>query len=81
MDKNTQKRFSFNTQIVKVLSSFYGVSEYFVRECIKGNKTSLKADEIKKKYNELNNPTIQKISEFENQKNDQNTVSRKGFSK
>ncbi len=67
MDKNTQKRLSFNTQIVKVLSSSYDVSEYFVRECIKGNKTSLKADEIKKKYHELNNPTVEKINEFKNQ--------------
>ncbi|WP_102979303.1 hypothetical protein [Chryseobacterium scophthalmum] len=68
MDKNTQKRLSFNTQIIKVLSSSYGVSEYFVRECIKGNKTSFKADEIKKKYNELNNPTVEKINEFKNEK-------------
>jgi len=64
MDKNTQKRLSFNTQIVKVLSTSYDVSEYFVRECIKGNKTSLRAEVIKKKYNELNNPTIEKINEF-----------------
>lgn len=66
MDKNTQKRISFNTQIVKVLSSSYNVTEYFVRECIKGNKKSIKADEIKKKYNELNNPTLDKIEEFKN---------------
>jgi hypothetical protein len=64
MDKNTQKRLSFNTQIVKVLSSSYDVSEYFVRECIKGNKTSLRAEVIRKKYNELNNPTVEKINEF-----------------
>lgn len=68
MDKNTQKRTSFNTQIVKVLSSSYNVTEYFVRECIKGNKKSLTADEIKKKYNELNNPTLEKIKEFKNEK-------------
>lgn len=64
MDKNTQKRLSFNTQIVKVLSASYDVSEYFVRECIKGNKTSLRAEVIRKKYNELNNPTVEKINEF-----------------
>lgn len=64
MDKNTQKRLSFNTQIVKVLSTSYDVSEYFVRECIKGNKTSLRAEVIRKKYNELNNPTVEKINEF-----------------
>lgn len=68
MDKNTQKRTSFNTQIVKVLSSSYNVTEYFVRECIKGNKNSLTADEIKKKYNELNCPTLEKIKEFKNKK-------------
>ncbi|WP_312090924.1 hypothetical protein [Chryseobacterium sp.] len=66
MDKNTQKRISFNTQIVKVLSSGYNVTEYFVRECIKGNKKSLTADQIKKKYNELNSPTLNKIEEFIN---------------
>lgn len=67
MDKNSKKRLSFNTQIVKVLSSSFQVSEYFVRECIKGNKTSLTADEIKKKYNEMNKPTLDKIQEFKNE--------------
>jgi hypothetical protein len=67
MDKNSKKRLSFNTQIVKVLSSSFQVSEYFVRECIKGNKKSLTADEIKKKYNEMNNPTLEKIKEFKNE--------------
>lgn len=68
MDKNTQKRLSYNTQIIKVLSNSYQVSEYFVRECVKGNKKSLTADEIKKKYNQLNNPTLEKIEEFKKEK-------------
>ncbi|RKE77852.1 hypothetical protein [Chryseobacterium sp. AG363] len=64
MDKNTQKRLTYNTQIVKVLSSSFQVSEYFVRESIKGNKSSFTADKIKKKYNELNNPTLEKLEEY-----------------
>lgn len=43
-------------QIIKDLSNSYEVSEYFIRECVKGNKKSLTEDEIKKKYNQLNNP-------------------------
>lgn len=55
-------------QIIKDLSNSYQISEYFVRECVKGNKKSLTADEIQKKYNQLNNPTLEKIEEFKKDK-------------
>ena len=65
MDKPTKKRLSYNTEIIKALSSAYQFSEYFIRECIRGNKTSLTADKIRKEYNSMNNPTQNKIQEFQ----------------
>lgn len=65
MDKPTKKRLSYNTEIVKALSAAYEFSEYFIRECIRGNKKSLTADKIRKEYNDMNNPSVQKLQEFQ----------------
>jgi hypothetical protein len=65
MDKPTKKRLSYNTEIIKALSSAYEFSEYFIRECVRGNKKSLTADKIRKEYNDMNNPTQNKIQEFQ----------------
>lgn len=65
MDKPTKKRLSYNTEIIKALSAAYEFSEFFIRECVKGNKHSLTADKIRKEYNSLNQPTQSKIQEFQ----------------
>lgn len=65
MDKPTKKRLSYNTEIIKALSAAYEFSEYFIRECIRGNKKSLTADKIRKEYNDMNNPSVQKLQEFQ----------------
>lgn len=65
MNKPTKKRLSYNTEIIKALSTAYEFSEYFIRECIRGNKKSLTADKIRKEYNEMNNPSAQKLQEFQ----------------
>ncbi|WP_241279710.1 hypothetical protein [Chryseobacterium cucumeris] len=65
MDKPTKKRLSYNTEIIKALSAAYEFSEYFIRECIRGNKKSLTADKIRKEYNEMNNPSVEKLQQFQ----------------
>lgn len=64
MDKETKKRLSYNTEIIKALSEAYGLSEFFIRESIRGVKKSLTADTIRGKYNEINNASLQKLAEF-----------------
>lgn len=67
MDKPTKKRKTYNTEIINVLSKEFEVSTRFVRSCINGERTSLTADNIRKKYNQLNQPTIDAIENFKNQ--------------
>ncbi|AZI56668.1 hypothetical protein EIB75_10815 [Epilithonimonas vandammei] len=67
MDKPTKKRNSYNTEIIKVLSEEFVVTERFVRMCVSGDKQSLTAETIKKKYNELANPSQKAIENFKNQ--------------
>ena len=66
MDKPTKKRESYNTEILNAISTEYGVTTQFVRQCIRKEKHSLTADTIRKKYNELNNPSKQALQEFKN---------------
>lgn len=66
MDKPTKKRQSYNTAIVKVLAKEFEVSTRFVRMSINQDKTSMTADNIRKKYNALNQPSIDAIEKFKN---------------
>ena len=67
MNKPTKKRNSYNTEIIKVLSDEFVVSERFVRMCVNGEKHSLTAQTIKKKYKEMANPSQVAINNFKNQ--------------
>lgn len=67
MDKPTKKRQRYNAEIVKVLSSEFQVSTRFVHMSINQEKTSLTAENIRKKYNEMNKPTLEAIEKFKNQ--------------
>lgn len=66
MDKSTQKRNKYNTEVVDVLVEEYQVSKTFVRQAIRGDKTSLTAETIKKKYYTMANATKRAITEFKN---------------
>lgn len=64
MDKLTKKRQTYNSEAVTALAVKYGVTEQFVRQCIRGDRTSATADTIKKMYKELASPSNNKINEF-----------------
>ncbi|HCM34157.1 hypothetical protein [Chryseobacterium sp.] len=64
MDKPTKKRQSYNTEIIKVLAEEFEVSTRFVRMCINQEKTSYTAENIRKKYNKMNRPTLDAIEDF-----------------
>ncbi len=64
MSKSTKKRRSYNTDVIKALSAEYEVSEQFVRQAIRKDKTSLTAESINKKYFQLIKPTEKAIKKF-----------------
>ena len=67
MGKPTKKRQSYNTEIVKVLAAEFEVSTRFVRICINKEKSSSTAENIRKKYNTMNQPTLDAIEKFKKQ--------------
>lgn len=64
MDKLTKKRQTYNSDAVTALAVKYGVSKQFVRQCLRGDRTSATADTIKKTYKQLTSPSNNKINEF-----------------
>lgn len=67
MDKPTKKRNSYNTEIINALSDEFVVTKRFVRMAVSGEKQSLTAETIKKKYYEMANPSKKAIANFKNQ--------------
>ena len=67
MDKPTKKRNSYNTEILTALSEEFGMTKRFIRSCLSGDAKSLSADTIRKKYNEMANPSKEAIENFKNQ--------------
>lgn len=63
MSENTQKRNSYNTLVVKKLSKKHGFTEYYIRQCLRGDRNSLTSDTIRKQYKEL----VKKVEETLNQ--------------
>lgn len=55
MSKSTKKPRIFNVLVVKKLSQDYGLSEYYIKECLKGHKSSITSETIRKKYKILTN--------------------------
>ncbi|OBW40841.1 hypothetical protein AB670_02792 [Chryseobacterium sp. MOF25P] len=53
MNKTTQKKTSYNTVILSVLANKYGFSIDYIRKCLRGDRTGLMPDELKKEYNSL----------------------------
>lgn len=51
---------NFNTPVVCSLAERFGLSEYYVRECVKGRNHSPTADTIRKEYKRLDKE-IQKV--------------------
>lgn len=68
MNKETKKRRTYNSAVVKALSEEFEVSTQFVRQCIRKEKHSMTAQNIERKYHEMANASLQKIEEFKKQK-------------
>lgn len=67
MNKGTKKKRIYNQAIVIALSEEFEVSTRFVRLCINKERHSKTAQNIEKKYHEINNASLQKLKEFQNQ--------------
>lgn len=59
MDKPTKKRNSYNTLVVKKLSEKHGLTDYYIRQCLRGDRNSLTSDTIRKEYKQL----VKKVEE------------------
>lgn len=53
MGKGTKKPRKFNAEVLKRIKEKFGLSEYYIRECLNGHNTSETADTIRKEYNRL----------------------------
>ncbi len=54
INKNTiKKNNSYNVIAVKAISNNLKISKQYVRQCIRGDRNSISADNIKKNYYEL----------------------------
>lgn len=67
MNKPTKKRQAYNAEIIRALVAEFEVSSQFVRQAIRGDKQSLTAETIRKKYKELAKPTQNAIENFKKQ--------------
>lgn len=64
MNKPTKKRQTYNQDVIKAICAEFEVSTQFVRQCIRKEKHSLTADNIRKKYNTMANATLNEIKKF-----------------
>lgn len=54
MNKETKKKaFPYNLKAIDVLVSKYGLSAYYIKQSINGNKKGITPDKIKKDYRSL----------------------------
>jgi len=67
MSENTKKkRPSYNEDAVKVLEEKYGVSNYFIRASIRGDRHSLTSNSIRKDYQEMTGAMIEALKQVTN---------------
>lgn len=50
---NTKKNNSYNVVAVNAISEKRGVSKQYIRQCIRGDRDSISADNIKKEYHTI----------------------------
>lgn len=54
MSKNSKKeRNRYNQVAVNTLAAKYGLTRYYIRQCISGRRNALIADQLKKEYNKI----------------------------
>lgn len=52
MNKSSKKRTNYNEEVLEVLKKKYGYSIDYIRKCLRGDRTGIMADAIKKDYND-----------------------------
>lgn len=62
--KTTNKH--YNRDVVDALQEKYGVSNYFIRASLRGDRTSLTSDKIKKDYKAMTEATMKVVEEIKN---------------
>jgi len=53
MSKSTTKYQKFNSQVVNKLSAKFGLTDYYIRQCLKNERNSITADTIRREYKRL----------------------------
>lgn len=53
MNKSNKKRTYYNEEALEAIEKKYGYSIDYIRKCIRGDRTGLMADAIKKDYDEF----------------------------
>lgn len=54
MDKNnTKKNNTYNVIAVNAVSEKWKISKQYVRQCLRGDRNSISADNIKKEYHDI----------------------------
>lgn len=66
MDKTTQKKTSYNTVILNVLSNKYGYSIDYIRKSLRGDRVGVMPDELRKEYKALENEATKAIEQKAN---------------
>lgn len=62
--KSQQKR--YNRQVIETLVEKFGLSDYYVRQCVSGKKQGITPDKVRKEYKELENTLELKKEQFKN---------------
>ena len=53
MSKSTTKYQKFNSQVINKLEEKFGLTGYYIRQCLKNERNSITADTINKEYKRL----------------------------
>lgn len=73
MDKTTQKRKTYNAGILIALEKKFGYSIDFIRKCLRGDRSGIMPDQIRKEYKilekEVNEIEREAQSQIENKAN------------
>jgi len=69
MNKGTKKveKKRYNRQVIETLSEKYGLSDYYVRQCVAGRRDGVIPDKLRKDYKTLTNTLELKKEQFKNQ--------------
>lgn len=61
MEKNKYNK--YNVLVIRRLSEKYGYTAYYVRQCLRGDRKNLTADQLRKEYNSLSKAIAKLLEE------------------